>query len=283
MRWKELGDFLRARRSELDPLDFDLEVTGKTRRVSGLRREEVAKLASISTDYYTRLERGRLPASGPVLTDLARVMRLGDDHRAYLFGLARKFAADPARPPRQIVHTPLQRALDDLSTTPAFVLGRRTEIIGWNQLGAALITDFAAIPEPQRHFIRLLFTDPAMRTLYADWPGVVQLAIAQLRMDSARYPDDPQLADLVRELSDEAPEFARLWSTHEVASRGTGSKELHHPRVGTLILDWEILSSAQDPDQLIVVWTAERGSRSHDRLVALAELIDDAKADRSDD
>jgi transcriptional regulator with XRE-family HTH domain len=271
-RWRELGDFLRARRAELRPEDYGLAVAGSVRRVPGLRREEIAKVATISTEYYTRLEQGRLPASAPVLADLARVMRLNADHRAYLFELAGKVIPDPERPPRQRVQAPLQRTLDDLATTPAFVLGRRTEIIGWNALGAALITDFGAIPEPERNFIRLLFTDPAMRQLYADWPGVVELAIAQLRMDSARYPDDPVLAALVEELGDRDPEFTRMWTTHKVASRGTGSKVLHHPRVGDLSLDWEILSSAKDPDQLIVIWTAESGTPSHDRLQKLAAL-----------
>jgi transcriptional regulator with XRE-family HTH domain len=269
-RWRELGDFLRARRAELRPADYDLDVSGSVRRVPGLRREEVARLASISTEYYSRLEQGRLPASAPVLSDLARVLRLSDDHRAYLFELAGKVGDDPGRPPRQRVQVPLQRMLDDLSNTPAFVLGRRTEIIGWNALGAALITDFGAIPEPKRNFLHLLFTDPSMRTLYADWPGVVDLAIAQLRMDSARYPDDPVLAALVAELSGRDPFFVELWTAHEVASRGTGVKTLHHPLVGELQLEWEILSSAQDPDQLVVIWTAEAGTESFARLRELA-------------
>lgn len=272
-RARELGDFLRARRAELKPEDYGLAVTGSVRRVPGLRREEVARIASISTEYYTRLEQGRLSASAPVLDDLARVMRLGVDHRAYLFELAGKVINDPG-PTRQNVQAPLRRMLDDLATTPAFVIGRRTEILGWNPLGAALITDFGAIPKPERNFIRLLFTDPAMRFLYAGWTEVVELAIAQLRMDSAHYPNDPQLAALVQDLSDRDPDFTRLWDAHDVASRGTGSKTLHHPLVGELTLDWETLASAQDPDQQIVIWTAEPGSESHERLQLLAKLTE---------
>lgn len=214
-----------------------------------------------------------MAVSAPVLSDLARVMNLTEEHRAYVFELAGKVESAPPRPRRQHVQAPLQRALDDLATTPAFVLGRRTQIIGWNRLGAALIADFAAIPEDERSFIWLLFANPQMRMLYADWSGVVELAIAQLRGDSARYPDDPELAQLVRRLSEEFSEFATKWGAHEVAGRGTGTKILHHPVVGELSLDWEILASAMDPDQQIVLWTADPGSPSADRLRKLAALV----------
>lgn len=273
VRARELGDFLRARRAELDPESFGVPTAGRARRVPGLRRGEVAEAAAISVEYYTRIEQGRMAASAPVLADLARVLRLGDEDRAYLFELAGKPEIEPPRPRRQVVQAPLQRALDDLATTPAFVLGRRTDVIGWNRLGAALITDFGAIPEQDRTFIRLLFADPAMRSLYADWPGVVELAIAQLRRDSARYPDDPELTRIVSELSAQFPEFADIWTAHEVAGRGTGSKTLHHPVVGELTLDWEILASAMDPDQQIVLWTAAPGSESVTRLRRLAATL----------
>jgi transcriptional regulator with XRE-family HTH domain len=272
VRSRELGDFLRARRAELDPAGFGVAAPGGSRRVPGLRRKEVADAAAISVEYYARIEQGRMPVSAPVLADLARVMSLNEEHRAYVFELSGKVEALPPHPRRQRVQAPLQRALDDLATTPAFVLGRRTDIIGWNRLGAALITDFAAIPEDERSFIRLLFSDPAMRKLYADWLGVVELAIAQLRRDSARYPDDPELAQLVRQLSDEFPEFATKWGAHEVAGRGTGTKVLRHPLVGDLSLDWEILASAMDPDQQTVLWTADPESSSAERLRQLAAL-----------
>lgn len=272
VRARELGDFLRARRAELEPEAFGVPVAGRARRVPGLRRQEVADAAAISVEYYTRIEQGRMTVSAPVLADLVRVMRLTEEDRAYLFELAGKTEIERPRPRRQIVQVPLQRALDDLATTPAFVLGRRTDVLGWNRLGAALITDFAAIPEQDRTFIRLLFADPAMRTLYADWAEVVELAVAQLRRDSARYPDDPELTRIVEELSAEFPEFAAIWTAHEVAGRGTGSKILHHPLVGELTLDWEILASAMDPDQQIVLWTAAPESVSEIRLRRLAAL-----------
>ncbi|KZX21454.1 helix-turn-helix domain-containing protein [Rathayibacter tanaceti] len=271
MRARELGAFLRARRAALNPATFGVPVSGAARRVPGLRRREVAEAAAISVEYYTRIEQGRMAASGPVLADLARVLRLTDAHRAYLFDLAGKVEPTLPHPRRQVVQAPLQRALDDLATTPAFVLGRRTDVIGWNRLGAALITDFAAVPEDERTFIWLLFAHPGVRSLYADWQDVVELAVAQLRRDSARYPDDPELARLVERLSAQFPEFIEMWTVHEVAGRGTGRKTLHHPLVGELVLDWEILASALDPDQQIVLWTAEAGSESASRLRRLAD------------
>lgn len=246
-------------------------VDGQKRRVPGLRREEVARAASISTEYYSRLEQGRLPASAPVLNDLARVLRLTTDQRAYLAGLAGKAVADATARAHGIVEAPVQRMMDDLVATPAFVMGPRTEIIGWNALGAALITDFGKIPEHQRYFIRLLFTDPAMRDLYADWLSVVDLAIAQLRMDSARDPEDETLHEIVRELLDLDPDFHDLWDGHEVAARGSGLKILHHPTVGELALDWGALTDGAG--HTMIIWTAERGSRTHERLLQLAETL----------
>ena len=275
VRQNELGDFLKARRAELNPADVGLPSQGTGRRVPGLRREEVAQLAVISPDYYTRLEQGRMKASEPVLADLARVLRLDEDQRAYLFGLAGKNVARPRRRARQLVQPQLQRLLDDLPTTPAFVIGRRTDILGWNRMGAALITDFGQIPEQHRTFIQLLFTDPAMRALYADWEGVTRLAIAQLRMDSLEYPGDPKLAAIVGELSVRDPLFRQWWAAHDVASRGTGVKKLHHPVVGDLTLDWDTLTCAIDPDQQIIVWTAEAGTPSYDALRLLGSWAAD--------
>lgn len=271
-RWRELGDFLRARRDELQPSDIGLPEPARKRRVPGLRREEVAAAASISTDYYARLEQGRLPASAPVLDDLARVLRLSVDQRAYLAGLAGKVIPATTPPLRSALEAPVRRMLDDLRSTPAFVMGPRTEILGWNALGAALITDFSAIPVAERYFIRLLFRDPAMRELYADWLGVVDLAIAQLRMDSLRDPDDPLLHALVDELTATDSDFADLWITHEVAARGSGWKTLHHPVVGELDLQWEALTAGAGGGHTVIIWTAEPGSQSYDRLQQLASM-----------
>jgi transcriptional regulator with XRE-family HTH domain len=271
----ELGEFLKARRADLDPVAVGLP-EGGARRVPGLRREEVAVLASISTDYYSRLEQGRIQASPSVLASLARVLRLDEDQRAYMYELAAK---DDYRPPprrrRPKVQPQLQRMLDDLALTPAFVIGPRTEIVAWNALAAAMITDFGRIPERQRYYIRLLITDPAMRELYADWEDVTRLAIAQMRMHNVNNPGDPKLAEIVGELSILDVQFRQWWAAHNVAMRDTGSKHLRHPVVGNLHLDWNAVTWAADPDLQIIVWTAEPGTPSHDNLRLLASWAAD--------
>lgn len=267
----ELGEFLKARRGELTPGDVGLPESPRQRRVAGLRREEVALLAAVSTDYYTRLEQGRVPASGPVLGTLAQVLRLDADQRTYLFELAGKDVLQrPYRRARQTVQPQLRRLLDELTTTPAIVLGRRTDILAWNPMAAALITDFAQIPAKQRTYIRLLFTDPAMRTLYPDWDNVARMAVAQLRMEAARRPGDRRMSALVGELSTRDEHFRQCWAAHVVAGRGVGTKHLNHPVVGPLTLDWDTLTCASDPEQHLIVWNAEPGSPSDDALRLLS-------------
>ncbi|MFI1034470.1 helix-turn-helix domain-containing protein [Streptomyces sp. NPDC020951] len=273
----ELGEFLKARRAELSPSEVGLR-GGQRRRVSGLRREEVALLAAISTEYYTRIEQGRLQASAPLLEEIARVLRLNEAQRTYLLELAAK---QTVRPPqsgnRQQVDAQLQRMLDDLGATPAFVIGRRTDILGWNQLAAALWTDFGRYPAEERVFLRLLFTEPWMRDLYADWEEVTRLAIAHLRMESARYPGEPRLIALVEELSALDAQFRQWWTEHDVAMRDQGTKRLRHPVVGELTLDWNTLTCGTDPEQHIILWNAEPGSPSHDKLHLLASWAADQK------
>jgi transcriptional regulator with XRE-family HTH domain len=271
----ELGEFLKTRRAELSPRTVGLPETGAPRRVAGLRREEVAQLAVISTDYYTRLEQGRIQASAPVLSTLAQVLHLDDDQRDYLFSLAGKDHGRPRRRGRQTVQPQLQRLLDDLTATPAIVMGRRMDILAWNSLAAALITDFAEIPEKKRNYARVVFTDPAMRSLYTDWDTVARTAVAQLRMEAAKYPDDPRLTALVGELSVQDPHFRQWWAAHHVAARTVGTKALHHPIAGALTLDWDTLTASTDPDQQLVIWTAEPGTPSHDGLRILASWAAD--------
>lgn len=266
----ELGDFLKARRSDLNPAMVGLAAPGGRRRVKGLRREEVALLASISTDYYTRLEQGRRQASREVLDVIAGVLRLDGVEREYLFELAGKDATRPRRPASQRVEPQLRRLIDDLTTTPAMVLGRRMDILAWNPLAAALFVDFSAIPANHRNFVRLVFTEPTMRALYRDWEEVAQTGVAQLRREAARDPKDPRLASLVGELSVQDSDFRRWWGAHRVAVRGMGTKVLRHPVAGELTLDWSTLTCVADPDQQLVTYTAASDTPSHDGLSILA-------------
>ncbi|MFI7361462.1 helix-turn-helix domain-containing protein [Streptomyces sp. NPDC050149] len=269
-RLNELGEFLKARRAELSPRAVGLPDRAGPRRVAGLRREEVAQLVAISTDYYTRMEQGRMVPSAPVLQAVADALHLDEDQRRYLFGLAGKETTKPRRRALQKVQPQLRRVLEDLTNTPAIVMGRRMDVIAWNPLAAALITDFGAVPEKQRNYVRILFTDPAMRTLYADWKSVARTAVAQLRMEAAKYPDDPRLTTLVGELSVQDTDFRQWWAAHHVATLSVGTKVLHHPIAGELSLDWDTLTASTDPDQQLVVWTAEVGSPTHDGLRILA-------------
>ncbi|MFD7219811.1 helix-turn-helix domain-containing protein [Streptomyces sp. NPDC059892] len=278
----ELGEFLRARRAGLSPRTVGLPDSGSPRRVPGLRREEVAQLAAISTDFYTRLEQGRIQASAPVLAALARVLHLDDDQRDYLFGLAGKDQKRPRRRALQKVQPQLRRLLDDLTATPAIVMGRRMDVLAWNALAAALVTDFGRIPERHRNYVRLVFTDPAMRTLYSDGETVARTCAAQLRMEAAKYPDDPRLAALVGELSVQDPQFRQWWAAHHVATLSVGTKTLQHPVAGDLTLDWDTLTASTDPDQQLVIWTAEAGTPSHDGLRILASWAADHPRAASD-
>jgi len=268
----ELGDFLQARRSELSPAEVGLPGTGHRRRVPGLRREEVAALASISTDFYTRIEQGRRRASKEVLSALARVLRLSADERDYVFELSGR-EQRPGRPAPQQAQPQLRRLLDDLTTTPAVVLGRRTDILAWNPMAAALFTDFGRLPEQQRNFVRLVFCDDGVRGLYPHWEYAARNGVAQLRREAAQDPDDPDLAALVDELSQRDKDFRRWWTAHQVAARGTGTNQVRHPVVGELTLDWAALVCTADPNQQLFTWTAQPGTPSHDALRDLAARV----------
>lgn len=265
----ELGEFLKQRRSELTPRTVGLPDTGG-RRVPGLRREEVAVLAAISTDYYTRLEQGRVQPSASLLAALSRVLHLSDHQRDRLFELAGRHGTRHRRPTVQKANPQLRRLLDDLTASPGVVIGRRMDMLAWNPLAAALFTDFAKVPESRRNCVRILFTDPSMRTLYADWRAVARDCVARLRLAAAAHPEDPELTRLVGELSVEDEDFGQLWGSRHVPFRGAGVKRFRHPLVGELVLDWDILTCGGDPDQELVVWTAEPGTPSYDGLRALA-------------
>ncbi|MGV9342651.1 helix-turn-helix domain-containing protein [Streptomyces sp. NPDC003688] len=265
-----LGAFLRARRRELSARAAGLPDGEGRRRVPGLRREEVALLAAIGTDYYARIEQGRGRPSSVVLNRLARVLHLDDGQRERLYALAARDAGGPRRCPPQRTRPQLRRLLDGLSGTPALVLGRRMDVLAWNPLAAALVTDFAGTPAKRRNYVRLLFTDPAVRALYADWPEAARAAVAHLRAEAARDTRDVRLTELVGELSIRDEDFRRWWSEPHNPAPGIGAKVLRHPVVGELTLHWDAVCCSDDPDQQLVTLTAEPGSRSQDGLRILA-------------
>jgi transcriptional regulator with XRE-family HTH domain len=263
----EVGEFLKARRAELTPGDVGLPDRPGHRKVAGLRREEVAQLAAISVDYYTRLEQGRIQPSAGVLTTLAQALRLDEDQQTYLYQLAGKTDARPRRRPRREQPRPaVRRLLGRLADTPALVLGRRMDILAWNPAAAALYTDFAEIPVGQRNYIRLLFTHPVVRAMHVEWGHDARSAVAALRMQAAQDSDDPELATLVGQLSLQSPEFRTWWASRQVSSAGYGTKHYHHALVGDLTLDCDTWDSPDDSGQRLMVLTAEPGTASHEAL-----------------
>jgi transcriptional regulator with XRE-family HTH domain len=264
---RSLGAFLKARRARLHPSECGLPETDSARRVAGLRREEVARLAAISVDYYTRLEQGRVRASAPVLSTLARALRLDEDQQRYLYELAGRSDARPnRRRPAQRVRPAMRRLLDQLPHAPALVLGRRLDILDWNAAATALYTDFAAVPAARRNYLRLMFLDPGIRGMHREWAHDARDAVAALRMKAAADTDDPDLARLVGELTIQDPDFRTWWAEHHVNSATYGTKDYRHPLVGDLTLDCDTWAAPDGSGQRLMVLTAEPGSPSHDAL-----------------
>ncbi|MBQ1079933.1 helix-turn-helix domain-containing protein [Nocardiopsis sp. B62] len=272
-RSTEIREFLRTRRARITPEQAGLEPQPGTRRVPGLRREEVASLAGVSVDYYIRLERGQAKGvSETVLSALAGVLHLDEAERTHLFDLAQP---TPARTRRtrnlspQRVRPTLYRVLDLLGA-PAIVQGRRLDVLAANRLGYALFADFEARPHRERNFARFVFLDEAAPALYTDWERVAADSVAMLRLYAGRHPQDPQLTELVGELSLRSDAFRRLWADHDVVAHSTGTKRLHHPLVGDLTLGYESLDVEGDPEQVLVIYTPEPDSASAEALAILA-------------
>ncbi|QES51900.1 transcriptional regulator [Streptomyces venezuelae] len=262
-----LSGFLRTRRARLHPQDVALPDFGGVRRVAGLRREEIAQLAGVSVDYYTRIEQGRVSnCSDTVLDALARALRLNEDERRHLYHLARpQRTAGPAR--RQSVRPMLQRLLDELKDVPAMVMGRRMDILAWNPAACALLGNYGDLEPAERNIARITFLDPASRELYADWSSCARENVAYLRLEAGRsHPGDPRLAHLIGELSAKSSDFRRLWAEHPVQDKTSGTKRFRHPVVGELELIYETLRAADDPGQALITYAAQPDTSSHDAL-----------------
>ncbi|MEV6997724.1 helix-turn-helix transcriptional regulator [Streptomyces sp. NPDC093982] len=269
-----LSDFLRARRAAMDPERLGLH-DGTPRRVPGLRREELAALAGVSVDYYTRLEQGRpITPSESVLDALAQALQLDTAERSYLHAVARRSVhAARRRTSRSVqkVRPGIHALLARLDDSPAFVLGRRTDILATNRMARALLADFDAMPVRDRNAARWIMLDEAARSLFADgWEKVASLFVGTLRMDAAQHPDDARTAELVGELSMKSAAFRRWWAVQKVVQINHDTKVLHHPVVGELTLRTEALAFPGDPDQTLFVYLADPGSRSEEALAVLS-------------
>jgi transcriptional regulator with XRE-family HTH domain len=272
----EIRDFLASRRARLTPKQVGLPVGGGgRRRVPGLRREEVALLAGISSDYYTKLERGNLSGvSDSVLDAIANALQLDEAERAHLTNLAE--AASMTRRPRrrpskqQQIRSTVQQILDAMPTAPAYVRNGRRDILAANRIGHALYSELYADPTRPVNVARFVFLDPRARTFFLDWATAANDTVAALRTEAGSNPHDRELSDLVGELILRSEEFATRWAAHNVRFHRSGRKDIHHPVVGDLHLTFEALTLPGDPGLTLVVYGAEPGSASEDGLRLLA-------------
>lgn len=270
-----MREFLASRRAKITPEMAGLTLFGGRRRVPGLRREEVAMLAGVSVDYYTKLERGNLAGtSESVLDAIARALSLDEAERDHLYNLAR--AAGPSgkaqRRPLQsgAVRPTLQFMLDAITAAPAFIGNHHMDIVAANQLAYALYSEmYRGSTRPANHS-RFIFLDPRARDFYPNWELAANTNVAILRTQSGRNPFDKRLADLVGELSVRSEEFRTRWAAHNVRRHYAGTKIFRHPVVGELELSYEAMELAEDPGFTLTVYPAVPGSPSDERLRMLA-------------
>ncbi|MET1089318.1 MAG: helix-turn-helix transcriptional regulator [Arthrobacter sp.] len=270
----DIREFLTSRRARLTPEQVGLQSYGR-RRVPGLRREEVAQLAKVSVEYYSRLERGNLSGvSESILESLVQALRLNDVEERHLRDLIRA-SENTVRPrrqraPGQQVRPTVQRMLDAMTNLPAIVQNGRLDIIAANRMGRALYAaqfDTPILPPNQARFI---FLDPRGRDFAPDWDRAANECVAMLRGAAGRDPHDRQLSDLIGELSTRSDEFRMRWAAHNVHQHKSGSKHIHLPAVGELTLDFEVMELMADPGLTFITFSAEPGSPSHDALQLLS-------------
>ena len=272
-RSREIREFLVSRRARITPDQAGLPVYGRNRRVKGLRREEVAMLAGVSVDYYTRLERGNLAgASESVLVALARALQLDEAEQAHLFDLARAANAHPAtrrRTPSNRVRPSVQRVLDALAT-PAWIRNGRADVVATNTLGRALYAPVYDDPARPANTARFTFLSPQAKDFYRAWDQTAHDTVAVLRAAAGHDPYDKGLSDLVGELSTRSAEFRTMWAVHDVLLHRTGTKNLHHPVAGDLDLTYEAFELPSDPGLRLLVYTAEPDTPTAQALGFLA-------------
>ncbi|RAM37386.1 helix-turn-helix transcriptional regulator [Arthrobacter globiformis] len=271
----EVREFLISRRAQVAPEHVGMPA-GTNRRVKGLRRSEVATLAGLSVEYYTRLERGVISGASPqVLESIARALCLDDAERAHLFDLAQ--AASPvARPPRRrssksyVPHQSLQWALDSITAGPAFVRNGRMDLLAANPLARAFYKDCYETPGRPPNIARFTFLAGRAHEFYPDWDAFAEVTVAILRSEAGRDPHNKELHDLIGELSTRSEEFRRRWGAHNVRHHGAGFKTFNHPIVGEMTLAFEGLEMAAEPGMTLTIYTAEPGSPSAERMQLLA-------------
>lgn len=270
-RSSEIADFLRTRRGRISPESAGLPADGRARRVPGLRREEAARLAGVSTEYYTRLEQGRAVHPSPEVVDaLARALRLDVTEREHLTDLLARPGARRAPVSPQRVRHGLHLMLQTLDHVPAFVLGRRTDVLASNRLAHAVLTDFDALPATRRNLARYYLLDPEARERTGDWERIACETVAMLRLEAGHCPQDRRLADLIGELTLNSPEFTTWWNDHRVLRRTHGAKHYRHPLVGDLHFAYESLQLPGDDNQTLCVYMPQPDTSTAESLRILS-------------
>ncbi|WP_137722889.1 helix-turn-helix domain-containing protein [Prescottella subtropica] len=280
MAQSEISTFLRSRRARVQPADLGLPAGTGARRTPGLRREEVAAVAGVSVDYYTRLEQGReRNPSEAVLAALARTLLLDSGEREHLFRIA-AHTGNHARAQKDSlpscgVRPAIRQLLGTLGSSPAYVLSRTNDVLASNPAGTALLAGLDQWPAERRNTIRYIFLHPTARTLFADWNAIADGAVAHLRAMAGIAPDDRDLSDLIHELCIKSEEFPRIWGRHDVRRLSTGRKLFDHPKVGRMDLTYEVLD-VSDAQQRLVVYQAEPGTPDDDAMRLLGMLAESA-------
>ncbi|MFF1377092.1 helix-turn-helix transcriptional regulator [Streptomyces sp. NPDC058308] len=270
----ELGRYLRARRARVTPAEAGLPAGTGLRRTPGLRREELATLAGVSVDYYTRLERGREANPSPAVIDaLARALRLTGDAHDRLRDLAELASGRLTEPHPTADHTVREstlRMLEALAPLPAYVVSRHSYMLAANAPGRALLPGLWDWPDEQRNVVRYLFLHPVGRVLYRPWEETVAKSVSHLRAIAGTDTDSPQLTNLVGELLLKSPDFARIWERYDVSERGGGTKSFEHPKVGAMTLTYEVMKLARSGDQRMVVYQAPPDTPDEKAMLDLA-------------
>lgn len=280
----EVRDFLASRRAKVTPEQVGLATDGRSRRVSGLRRSEVAELAGVSVEYYTQLERGDIRgASESVLDGLARALLLDEAERSHLFDLARAAITSSAvrqRPAGQRVR-PAVQAILDAQLSPAWVSNTMGDVIATNVLGRAYLSPLFDDPVRPVNTARFRFLNPRAVDYYLDWEQTAADTVASLRTPAGKNPYDKGLTDLIGELCTRSAEFAARWAHHEVRHHRSGRKRVHHPVVGPLTLSYEALELPSDEGSVLFVFTAEPGSPDARALALLASWATPPETDEA--
>jgi transcriptional regulator with XRE-family HTH domain len=270
----DVKEFLSSRRAKITPEQAGLPAYGGNRRVTGLRREEVAMLAGMSVDYYNRLERGNLQGvSEAVLSSVARALQLDEAETAHLFDLSRAANDSPTkrrRPSAQKVRPSVQRLLDAMTDAPAWVRNARHDFLAANRLGFALYSEMFSDRSGPANNARFVFLNDRSKDFYPDWERAADDIVAMLRSEAGSNPYDRDLSDLIGELSTRSETFRTRWAAHNVRFHRTGIKRLHHPEVGNLELSYEAMELSSDPGLTFLAYTAEPNTPSADKLRLLA-------------